>query len=645
VSSVPPTRVDRPDRDAAEPGEEVRIEDLTSIAELDDAGFTERYEQMSTLGRGGMGEVLLAHDHRIGRAVAVKVGRRNEPADGADAPDETFRRFIREARVQGQLDHPAVVPVYDLGVRADGAVFFTMKRVRGVTLDAALAGLRRGDADAERRWTRRRLVTAFLMVCQAVELAHARGVVHRDLKPGNIMLGDYGEVYVLDWGVSKLASDPEVADGELAMSAIRPAPGDGTDPDEELTITGTFLGTPGYMPPEQAAGHPVDQRADVYALGAVLFEILTWHPLFERRGREEVIAATMAGADARASLRYPERAVPPELEHACLRAVAARVDERTATVAALRAAVEAFLDGDRDHERRTVLGDQLAAAADEALPRALAGDRAARAEAMQLASRALALAPDHPRAQHVVVALTLTPPPVPPPEVIAAVEATERETFRMVARVTALLYLTWVPLGAIVLWMGLRDVTTFVAWTALMLLTSAVMYQGHRRGRYDARSYFTGLVLSMTAIATTSRLFGPYVLTPTLVTVNTLGFFLHSRPAWRPATVLIAVGAMLAPIALEVAGVLSRTTSFTADRIVIHGAAADFGQPATSIALIGLMVAYAVVLGLTTARLRDRRVTDEMRVQLGAWQLAQLAPELPRPGTEPDVGRPVDGSG
>jgi serine/threonine-protein kinase len=609
MSSVPPTRVERPEREAA--SDPVQLEELR-LEELGAVGFAERYEGMYTLGRGGMGEVLLAHDHRIGRAVAIKVGRTG------DESDEPFRRFVREARVQGQLDHPAVVPVYDLGVRPDGAVFFTMKRIRGITLDAALAGLRRGDTDAVQRWTRRRLLTAFLMICQAIELAHARGVVHRDLKPGNIMLGDYGEVYVLDWGVARLDSDP--APGH---SMVQPPIGD-----DDLTLTGTFLGTPGYMPPEQAAGHPVDGRADVYALGAVLFEVLTWHPLLVRESREQVLEATMAGADARASVRYPERGVSLELEAACVRATASRLDERTPSVAALRASVEAFLDGDRDVERRSVLADQLAGAADEAVPRALAGDAGARASALQLASRALALAPDHPRAQRVVVRLTLTQPGSPPPEVIAAVEANERATFRLVARWTALLYLSWLPIGAIVFWMGMRDLTTWLAGSALIAATSAVIYGGYRRGTFDATAYFAGLAMSSIAIATTSRLFGPYVLTPTLITVNTLGFFLFSRPAWRPATVLIGVAALLGPIALELSGVVSTTTTFSDDKIVIHGAAADFGQPATSIALIGLMVAYAVVIGLTTARLRDRRVSDELRVQLALWQLGQLAPEV-----------------
>ncbi len=597
------------------PSDPVLLEDL-EIADLGASGF-DRYEGLRQLGRGGMGEVLLAQDHRIGRAVAIKISHAVDPEIGA----ESLRRFLREARIQGQLDHPAVVPVYDLGVRPDGATFFTMKRIRGVTLDAALNSLRRGEADAEQRWTRRRLLTAFVLVCQAIELAHARGVVHRDLKPANIMLGDYGEVYVLDWGVARLDTDPDPQ-----MSGVRLPRAEAAG--DDLTVTGTFLGTPGYMPPEQCGGHPVDARADVYALGALLFEILTYQPLVPRGSREEVIAWTIAGVDARATTRYPERGVSPELEAACVQATAANAGARTQTVAELRAAVEGFLDGDRDVERRELLADQLAGAAADAMPQGLAGDRAARASALQLASRALALAPDHPLAQNVIVRLTLTPPAVLPPEVVAEVDENERQTFRMVARWTALLYLTWLPIGAIVLWMGLRQVGAWLAWSALMLGTSGFMYGAYRRARFDAATYFGGLCISSIAIAATSRLFGPYVLTPTLVTVNTLGFFLFSRPAWRPATVLVGVAALLAPVALELAGVVSRTTTFSTDRIVIHGAAADFGQPATSIALIGLMVAYAVTLGLTAARLRDRRAAAELRVQLAVWQLGQLVPDV-----------------
>ncbi len=655
MSDAPPTASGPPGR-AGSGGEDADTEsvtlvsdpavvspgDVASLLTVSSAqDFALRYAVDRQLGRGGMGEVLLAHDVRIGRELAIKLARRRgaEPAAaGTDdsADDAVLQRLVREARIQGQLDHPAVVPVHDLGVRPDGALFFTMKRVRGVTLDQALAGLRRGDADAARRFTRRRLLTAFLSVCHAVEVAHAKGVVHRDLKPANIMLGDHGEVYVLDWGLAKLATDTDDdAAADLASSAVRPAlPGDAG---ASLTVDGTFLGTPGYLPPEQAMGEPIDHRADVYALGAVLFELLTHHPLHRRGPADDVIAATLAGADARASLRFPDRAVAPELELACIRATATRRDDRLGSVAELRTAVEHFLDGDRDVEQRRILADQLAGAADDALPRALAGDREARAEAGQLASRALALAPDHPLAQQVVVRLALTPPRDTPPEVLARVEDTARRTYLWMARTTGLLYLTWLPVGAIVLWMGLRDATTFAAWLALMGLTAAVLLASARRGRYDAASYFAGLALSTVAIAGTSRLFSPYVLTPTLLTVNSLGFLLHSRPAWRPATLVIVVAAMLGPIAAEQLGWLSRTVDIEPDRITILATAAEFGQPATDIALVGLVVAYSVVVGLTLAHLRDRRMANELRVELGAWQLAQLVPQtrVTRPSPAP----------
>ena len=129
------------------------------------------------------------------------------------------------------------------------------------------------------------------------------------------------------------------------------------------------------------------------------------------------------------------------------------------------------------------------------------------------------------------------------------------------------------------------------------------------------------------ALAFTSRLFSPYVLTPTLLTVNALGFLLQSRPGWRPATLLVVVAALLTPVAAEQAGWIARTAVIERDRITILANAADFGQPATSLALIALVVAYTVVVGLTLGRLRDRRLAGEVRVELGAWQLAQLVPQ------------------
>ncbi|MBA3501630.1 MAG: serine/threonine protein kinase, partial [Deltaproteobacteria bacterium] len=206
----------------------------------------EKYEVGEILGRGGMGEVVLAEDKTIGRRVAIKRMRAATPTPDAVA------RFLREAHIQARLDHPAIVPVHELGHDKDGRPYFTMKRLAGVTLHTVLK---------EGKATPQKLLRAFVDVCLAIEFAHQRGIVHRDLKPSNIMLGHYGEVYVLDWGVARV-----IGDAELAGVAI--------DSLEGETQQGAVLGTPGYMSPEQMRGDEITPATDIYALGAILFEIL-----------------------------------------------------------------------------------------------------------------------------------------------------------------------------------------------------------------------------------------------------------------------------------------------------------------------------------------------------------------------------------
>ncbi|HEY0192697.1 MAG TPA: serine/threonine-protein kinase [Kofleriaceae bacterium] len=239
------------------------------------------YELRELLGRGGMGEVLLAHDEWIGREVAIKRMRHDDP--------DAERRFVREAKIQARLQHPAIVPVHELGRDAEGRPYFTMKRLAGVTLHEML------DAPLQR------LLRAFAEVCLAIELAHEHGVIHRDIKPTNIMLGDFGEVYVLDWGVAMV-----VGDGSASPSIQDVAAAEGE------TQVGAVMGTPGYMPPEQALGYSITPAIDVYALGCVLFEILTGEPLHPRG------AAGAASAIARPceapSARRPERSIAPELD-------------------------------------------------------------------------------------------------------------------------------------------------------------------------------------------------------------------------------------------------------------------------------------------------------------------------------------------
>ncbi|MBA3503580.1 MAG: serine/threonine protein kinase, partial [Deltaproteobacteria bacterium] len=311
----------------------------------------ERYRIEDVLGRGGMGEVLSARDDQLGRVVAIKRLRIENPSQ------EILTRFLREVRIQGRLEHPAVVPVHELNT--DGAQpFFVMKQLAGTTLADVIDALARKDPTATAKFTRQRLLRAFVDVCLAIEFAHTRGVVHRDLKPANIVLGDFGEVYVLDWGVARVADE----NGEMRASFA-----DVETVVESATIDGQILGTPGYIAPEQIAhSSDLDGRADVYSLGCILFEVLAIVSLHPRG--EGAIASALTMANARPSTRAPEREIPPELDEICVCATALGREDRYATARQLGEAVQSFLDGHRDNTLR----GELARAELDAASRALA---------------------------------------------------------------------------------------------------------------------------------------------------------------------------------------------------------------------------------------------------------------------------------
>ncbi len=263
----------------------------------------DRYQLQGEIARGGMGVVLRGRDVDLGRDLAVKVLLEKY----ADRP-EVARRFVEEAQIGGQLQHPGVVPVYDIG-RFGDRPFFTMKLVKGQTLAHQLAG--RADHTQERP----RLLAIALQVAQTLAYAHAKGVVHRDLKPANVMVGAFGEVQVMDWGLAKVLAEGGVADEQRAASrqqerpedvtTIRTARSSGSGVGSE-TEAGSLLGTPAYMPPEQANGDValLDRRADVFGLGAILCEILTGEPPYVGRSVEEVRRKAANGdlADALARL-------------------------------------------------------------------------------------------------------------------------------------------------------------------------------------------------------------------------------------------------------------------------------------------------------------------------------------------------------
>ena len=229
-----------------------------------------RYTDLELIEKGGMGQVYRATDPEIGRSLAIKTLR-----PGRDGDRRAIDRFRREVQITGQLEHPNIVPIYDLGRSSDGTHFFCMKLVSGEPLSSVLQNLERTTAAEGTRYEGSRFVPDFLKICDAIEFAHARKIVHRDLKPANLMVGRFGEILVVDWGLAKRLEeeaepDPLDAPSEIESVATR-------EQEVQITQEGAVLGTPLYMPPEQAAGEgeKVDERSDIYALGAILYEMLT----------------------------------------------------------------------------------------------------------------------------------------------------------------------------------------------------------------------------------------------------------------------------------------------------------------------------------------------------------------------------------
>jgi formylglycine-generating enzyme required for sulfatase activity len=287
-----------------------------------------RYERQELLGEGGMGAVWRYWDRRLQRPVAIKVLRAQSVGVAA------MVRFQEEARITAQLQHPGIIPIHDLGWLDEGCPWFAMKEVRGRTLEAWRPG-----------HTLRRALEVFLRVCETVAYAHARGVIHRDLKPRNLMVGDFGEVLILDWGLAKIFGAHDAVGGELPVD---PGP-------MGLTRFGHVTGTPAYMAPEQARGESatVGPTADVYALGATLYELLT-----ERPPRVADTLADLVRAVATASPVPPPSQwvqVEDELDRICLRALAPAAGDRYPDAGALAADLAQWLDGARQRERALAL--------------------------------------------------------------------------------------------------------------------------------------------------------------------------------------------------------------------------------------------------------------------------------------------------
>ncbi len=314
----------------------------------------ERYRLAGEIARGGMGAVLRAVDCDIRREVAVKY-----LLDQADPHKKA--RFVEEAQITGQLEHPNIVPIHELGIDAKKRLFFSMKMVKGRSLQQVLAALRDTPHSAEKEYTPGRMLNVLVNICHALAYAHSHGVVHRDLKPANIMLGDFGEVYVMDWGLAKVlkggerdcvsapsANGPRDAKAAPLAMSVQTSRMSAAD----QTMDGAVLGTPLYMPPEQALGDiaAIDQRSDVYSLGAILYEMLTLQPPIDKQGGHLAILLRVSrGEIIPPQQRDPARTragkVPRELSAIALKALAKDKAQRYASVEALRRDIERYLEG------------------------------------------------------------------------------------------------------------------------------------------------------------------------------------------------------------------------------------------------------------------------------------------------------------
>jgi eukaryotic-like serine/threonine-protein kinase len=586
---------------------------LPSNARFEARPFARRYAPKKLLGQGGMGEVRLYHDEMIGRDVAMKTVR---ATDGEPRPS-TQHRFAREAQIQAQLEHPSILPVYDVGVDPSGALYFTMKRVRGVSLAHVLAGLKEGDPELTARYTRRRLLTLFSNLCMAIDFCHAKGVVHRDLKPSNVMLGSFGEVYLLDWGLALVGSTP----------ARRSAPM--VDEEREPSKLENVKGTPGYMAPEQIENaSSVDARADVYALGVILFELLTLERLHVARPIAETLVSSLDLDGARPASRAPERDVPPELDRLCTEATRRDPEARLRSAAELSRAIEDYLDGDRDLALRRELAASHASEARAALTRANDGhdEHEERARAMREATAALGLDVSNPIALGTLMRLIAEPPRTVPEEARLEIEASQREVQRIATRAALVFYLGYVLYLPLLLWMGIRDSSLFtLGWMCIGACVAATGWTLVRPPKHlDVP--LVHLATGTFTVGAVSVLFGPFVLVPMLALGSGV-IYLSTFGDRRGLVPLVSCLAVVVPAALDWLGLVPGSYLFEDGKWTILPSVFHISSASTQTFVTIAIVASIFPACAFVAKLRRAYTDAQTKLHVQAWHLRRMIPE------------------
>jgi serine/threonine protein kinase len=313
----------------------------SSLAQFQpDAGADrKRYIVLQEIARGGMGKVLEVEDTELRRSVALKVLRKE-----LLGRRDVVERFLEEAQITGQLEHPNIVPVHEMGVDGAGNLYFTMKLVEGLSLAELLLKLREGNRDVRREYPLMTLLDIFVKICEGMAFAHNRGVIHRDLKPANIMVGRFGEVQVMDWGVAKVVGRDTVREHDSGIVMT-----DRLDNDQIHTVMGSIIGTPSYMSPEQARGdlEEIGPATDIFSLGVILYEMLCLRSPWTGKTSDDVLEQVREMTPVRPTERNPEVEVPAELERLCLTCLAKDPEDRVETAKELADNIRSFIEGRR----------------------------------------------------------------------------------------------------------------------------------------------------------------------------------------------------------------------------------------------------------------------------------------------------------